>query len=95
MTRIQDRPFARNPRRDGWTDERRAKFFAALAGGATVRQACRFVSISHEAAYRLRRRDRDFAAAWDGARQAARDAALAAFLASVPEWLRRTLSTVS
>lgn len=56
-------------RQDGWTHERQADFIGMLAESRSVLAAARFVSMSRESAYRLRRRigAAGFAAAWDAA----------------------------
>lgn len=61
-------------RHDGWTDQRKAHFLEHLAGHGNVRAACARVAMSHEAAYRLRRRDALFARAWAAALNLAREA---------------------
>jgi hypothetical protein len=66
-----------------------------LAAGLDVRRACAGVGLSCQAAYTLRRRDPAFAQAWDGALRSARAAEGEAFLALLPEWLRRTVSGLS
>ncbi len=50
-----------------WTPAAKASFLSALARCGNVRHAARFVSMSRESAYQLRRRDADFAAAWQAA----------------------------
>jgi hypothetical protein len=87
----------RTPRiaRRGWTPKRRRQFLDLLAAGAHVRRACARVGLSREGAYRLRQRDAGFARAWNGARRSARPAADEAFIALLPEKLRRTLSELS
>jgi hypothetical protein len=50
-----------------FTLERRARFAQDLAQHGNVRLACQAVGVSPETAYKARRRDRAFAAAWDGA----------------------------
>jgi hypothetical protein len=65
---------ARAVRHDGWTDTRTAQFLEHLAGHGNVRAACARVSMSPEAAYRLRRRDALFARAWSAALNLAREA---------------------
>jgi hypothetical protein len=85
----------RKPRRDGWTPARRAQFLGHLAAGLDVKRACALVGLSRQKAYALRGRDAAFAAAWDKARRAARAAADEAFLALLPEKLRRTMSDLS
>jgi len=65
---------ARAVRHDGWTDTRTAQFLEHLAGHGNVRAACARVSMSPEAAYRLRRRDALFARAWLAALNLAREA---------------------
>jgi len=54
-------------RHDGWTGERQQGFVAALKTAGNVRDACRAVGLSNTSAYRLRRRDRQFAREWDAA----------------------------
>lgn len=56
-------------RRDGWTPARQAGFIGMLAETGSVLAAARFVSMSRESAYRLRKRPgaAGFAAAWDAA----------------------------
>jgi hypothetical protein len=65
------------PRHDGWTAERRARFLDSLAARGNVRLACRRVNLSPEAAYRLKRRDPQFARGWAAALVLAHDGALA------------------
>ena len=86
-----DRPI----RRDGWTAQRRQRFLEGLAAGIDVNRACAGVGMSREGAYRLRRRDPAFALAWDDALRSARAAADEAFLAMLPERLRRAMSELS
>ena len=85
----------RQIRRDGWTPERRKQFLEAIAAGNDVRRACALVGLSRRAAYKLRRREPAFAQAWDAALRSARAAAEEAFLAMLPERLRRTMSELS
>src|SRR3990170_8600786 len=85
----------RSIRYDGWTSERRQRFLGLLAAGLDVRRACAGVALSRQAAYTLRRRDPAFAQAWDGALRSARAAEDEAFLAMLPERLRRTMSELS
>ena len=86
-------PITTHPiRRDGWTPERRELFLELLTAGLDVRRACKRVGMSRQAAYTLRRRDPAFAQAWDGALRSARVADDEAFLAMLPEPLRRTMS---
>jgi len=54
-------------RHDGWTEPRKRKFLHALARTGCVRDACRIAHISSTSAYRHRRRDPDFADAWERA----------------------------
>lgn len=82
-------------RRDGWTPQRRRRFLELLAAGLDVRRACAGIGLSRQAAYTLRRRDPAFARAWDGALRSARAADDEAFLAMLPERLRRTMSELS
>jgi len=51
----------------GWTPGRKARFLDRLAVHGNVREACRCVGLSAEAAYRLRRRDAMFARGWAAA----------------------------
>lgn len=51
----------------GWTPGRKARFLDRLAVHGNVREACRCVGLSAEAAYRLRRRDEMFARGWAAA----------------------------
>lgn len=82
-------------RRDGWTATRRERFVACLAAGRDVRGACNAIGLSRQSVYRLRARDAAFAEAWDDAMCEAREAATQAFLAGLPEFLLRTLSSPS
>ncbi|HYD24522.1 MAG TPA: hypothetical protein VEB68_06975 [Croceibacterium sp.] len=95
MTEASEPVTTRPVRRDGWTPERRRRFLEMLGAGLDVRRACAGVGLSRQAAYTLRRREPAFARAWDGALRAARAADEAAFLALLPERLRRTLSESS
>jgi hypothetical protein len=61
-------------RHDGWTEARKAQFLEHLAGHGNVRATCARVGMSHEAAYKLRRRDALVARAWDAALNLAREA---------------------
>lgn len=54
----------RAPRHDGWTDERRARFFAALADSCNIKASCRDVGMSVAGAYMLRDRDPSFRLGW-------------------------------
>lgn len=85
----------RPTRRDGWTAERRRRFLEGLAAGLDVSRACTGLGMSREGAYRLRRRDPAFAQAWDDALRSAGVAEEEAFLAMLPERLRRTMSELS
>jgi len=95
MTQAEQPQATPTPRRDGWTPRRRRQFLDDLAAGLDVRRACARAGLSRQAAYRLRRRDAEFARAWDGALRSARAAAGQAFLALLPERLRRTMSEMS
>src|SRR5688500_16619134 len=95
MTEANEPLTSRPIRRDGWTRERRQQFLAALAAGLDVRRACAGVGLSRQAAYALRRREPEFARAWDGAMRSARAAEDERFLAMLPERLRRTMSELS
>jgi len=90
------KPVTERPvRHDGWTPARRRQFIEGLAAGRDVRRACAGVGLSREAAYKLRRRDPVFAQEWQTALRTARENAAEAFLASLPENLRRTMSELS
>lgn len=56
----------------GWTPQRKARFLDHLSVKGNVRAACARVGLSPEAAYRLRRRDEEFARAWIAALALAR-----------------------
>lgn len=58
---------------NGFSPERQARFLDALAGSGNVRMACTRTAISAQTAYKARRRDGRFAAAWDAALVLARD----------------------
>lgn len=61
----------RRPRKDGWTQRRRARFLETLRATCNVRESARSVGLTHASAYELRKRDRDFARAWAEARDEA------------------------
>ncbi|MBH9537774.1 hypothetical protein [Novosphingopyxis sp. YJ-S2-01] len=65
----------REMRLTGWTPQSKRMFLEALARCGNVRNAAAFVSMSREGAYQLRRRDRAFALAWEGALVQARELA--------------------
>ena len=58
----------------GWTPAKKAVFLDHLAQTGNVRAACARVGMSREAAYRLRRREADFARGWGAAMVLAGDA---------------------
>jgi hypothetical protein len=58
----------------GWTRQKKAVFLDHLAQHGNVRAACARVGLSRDAAYRLRRRDADFARGWGAAMVLANDA---------------------
>lgn len=58
----------------GWTARKKTVFLDHLAQHGNVRAACARVGLSREAAYRLRRRDPDFARGWGAAMVLANDA---------------------
>lgn len=62
----------RDQRLDGWTPSSKRAFLEALARCGNVKNAAAFVAMSREGAYRLKRRDRAFAFAWEGAMVQAR-----------------------
>jgi hypothetical protein len=61
-----------NRRHEGFTEERRRLFLAALAQGDSVLAACARVGISNRCAYNHRRADPAFARDWSLARRASR-----------------------
>jgi hypothetical protein len=60
----------------GWTPALKARFLDHLATKGNVRASCARVGLSTESAYRLRRRDADFARGWAAALALARDASV-------------------
>ncbi|MEO9633235.1 MAG: hypothetical protein ABJF89_04455 [Parasphingorhabdus sp.] len=64
-------------RHDGWTPATRAVFLATLRKAGCVRDACRVACMSTTSAYRLRRRDADFAERWKKAQASARTGLIA------------------
>ena len=62
-------PVPRKPRHDGWTPERQRVFIAALADTGSVSRAARWVNMSPEGAYYLRRQpgSEGFRRAWEAA----------------------------
>jgi hypothetical protein len=82
-------------RHDGWTPARRRQFLESLAAGLIVSRACAAAGLSRVSAYKLRRRDPVFAQEWQTAVRTARENAGQAFLAALPERLRRTMSQLS
>ena len=57
----------------GWTPALKARFLDRLAAHGNARAASRAAGLSHEAAYRLRRRDEEFARGWAAALVLARE----------------------
>jgi hypothetical protein len=68
-------------RHDGWTGDKMAAFCEALAETGIVMDACDAAGMSASSAYRARRRDPVFAAAWDAALMIARERLADALLA--------------
>lgn len=66
-------PVRRQPRRDGWTEEKQRRFIEVLADTGLVGMAAREVGMTRTAAYKLRRAPHAaaFARAWDLARERA------------------------
>jgi len=60
----------------GWTPAIKAKFLDHLATKGNARASCAHVGLSPEAAYRLRRRDGDFARGWAAALVLARESSV-------------------
>ena len=62
-------PVPRKPRHDGWTPARQKAFIAALADTGSVSRAARWVNMSPEGAYYLRRQpgSEGFRRAWEAA----------------------------
>lgn len=65
--RDRGRQAGRRVRHDGWTGEARRGFLDALGECGNVRDACRRAGMSNTSAYRVRRIDPEFGAAWDAA----------------------------
>ncbi len=63
-------PVRRQPRFDGWTEEKQRRFIEALADTGLVSQAAKEVGMTRESANRLRRSPHGaaFSRAWDAAR---------------------------
>lgn len=63
-------PVRRQPRFDGWTEEKQRRFIEALADTGLVSQAAKEVGMTRESANRLRRSPHGaaFSQAWDAAR---------------------------
>lgn len=57
----------RTARRDSWTKTKRDAFLAELEASCNVTRACHAAGLGKDAAYRLRKRDPVFAAAWTAA----------------------------
>ncbi|HYD24725.1 MAG TPA: hypothetical protein VEB68_08000 [Croceibacterium sp.] len=83
------------PRSDGWTPDRMMGFLECLCEKPDVGRACARVGLSRQSAYKLRRRDPLFAAAWQVALQVAHEARLRRAMAALPKRTLRTLSTMS
>ena len=66
-------PVRRQPRSDGWTEEKMRRFIETLADTGQVGLAAKAVGLSRESAYKLRRSPHGeaFARAWDAARHQA------------------------
>jgi hypothetical protein len=60
-------------RHTAWTAERKLRFLDCMAEHGNVRAACARVAVSPETAYKLRRREPLFAAAWEAALVLARE----------------------
>ena len=60
----------------GWTPALKARFLDHLASKGNVRAACARVGLSTESAYRLRRRDAEFARGWAAALALARESSV-------------------
>lgn len=60
-------PQLRQPRKNGWTQRRRAKFLEVLKATSNVSEAVRAVGLTASGAYDLRRRDPVFASEWAAA----------------------------
>ncbi|MDG2535309.1 hypothetical protein P6144_16735 [Sphingomonas sp. HITSZ_GF] len=74
-------------RRDGWTPVRTRIFLRALSETGCVRDACARANISNQSAYRMRKRDLNFARAWEKALDtAAPTLEQAAFERAVEGW---------
>lgn len=66
-TNMHGSPVIRRIRRDGWTKAARAVFLDHLAATCNVRASAQAAGRGYHSVYGLRRRDPDFAAAWEAA----------------------------
>ncbi|QYE35472.1 hypothetical protein KZX46_05715 [Polymorphobacter sp. PAMC 29334] len=84
MTNIPPTP-VRRARHDGWTEERKAAFTAAIGSGGTVAAAAASAGMSRQSAYRLRASPDGAvaAAAWSGPRTEMRGDLLDALFDSI------------
>ena len=90
---LQFRPVPLRARSDGWTPARQRRFILLLATGAGAHEAARRLGRSRQTVYALRRRPgaESFAAAWDAARDFAREARVAGRWAPVFDYGLDTL----
>ncbi len=82
---------ARQSRYDGWTPARRQAFLDLLRDGVDVQRATARLGMSRRSVYHLRKRDADFAQAWDAALRQAREETgrrLIAELVRIAPWAR-------
>ena len=88
-------PSTRNPRYDGWTPERQEAFLDLLRDDTDVLRASARLGMSRRSVYHLRKRDADFARAWDAALREAREEKgrrLIAELVEIAPWARAAFS---
>ncbi len=79
------------PRHDGWTPKRRKIFLETLAETANVRAAAMKAGKGACGVYALRRRDAEFARAWDDALSGAMDELVALAFDRVRNGVQRTV----
>lgn len=68
----KDGPQVRRARADGWTARKREKFLDHYAATGNAAEACRHAAMAEGAAYRLRRRDPEFAQQYEEAHAVAK-----------------------
>jgi hypothetical protein len=91
MNQTHDTPTPHLPH-SGWTLPRQVQFLRCLSEKGDVRFACARVGLSRQSAYKLRRRNAEFAYLWNFALEVAREARIARLLAALPGVTRRAAS---